>query len=129
MKILTLSLLGAGLVLTVLISAACGQTSEPLDATGVEPAPKVPSGVIPAGAPMIDQNNLKFSPNKLTVKAGNVIYFRNDETAIHTVTVNGRNVTGDMRRNDVHSWAIDLPGVYKLTCDYHPQMKATLTVE
>lgn len=41
---------------------------------------------IPAGAPMVDQDDLTFIPNKLTAKTGEKVYFKNSETAIHTVT-------------------------------------------
>lgn len=85
---------------------------------------------IPAGAPEVDQDNLKFIPTELTVKAGEKVYFKNSETALHTVTIEGDNVSGNMRKGEVFVWeAPTEPGEYKITCDYHPQMKATLTVE
>ncbi|MBE7519898.1 MAG: cupredoxin domain-containing protein [Thermoflexaceae bacterium] len=84
---------------------------------------------IPAGAPMVDQDDLTFIPNKLTVKVGEKVYFKNSETAIHTVTINSKNVSGNMKENDVVIWIPEKSGDYKVTCDYHPQMKATITVE
>jgi plastocyanin len=83
---------------------------------------------IPAGAPFIDQNKLQFIPKELTVKAGQTVYFKNSETALHTVNVDGKNVSGNMKKNDVFTWVFQQPGSYKITCDYHPQMKATITV-
>ena len=84
---------------------------------------------IPEGAPVIDQDNLKFEPTKLTVKSGEKVYFLNSETAIHTVTINGNNESGNMRRGDVFVWTAGDPGEYQVTCEFHPQMKATITVE
>lgn len=84
---------------------------------------------IPAGAPMVDQDNLVFIPDKLTVKSGEKVYFKNSETAIHTVTINGKNVSGNMKEDDVVIWIPEKAGEYKVTCDYHPQMKATIKVE
>lgn len=84
---------------------------------------------IPAGAPMIDQDNLVFIPDKLTAKAGEKVYFKNSETAIHTVTINGKNVSGNMKEDEVVIWIPEKAGEYKVTCDYHPQMKATIKVE
>lgn len=84
---------------------------------------------VPDGAPFIDQNNLKFSPTALTVKAGDVVYFKNSETALHTVTVNGKNESGNMKKDTVFQWTAPAAGTYKITCDYHPQMKSTITVE
>lgn len=84
---------------------------------------------VPEGAPVIDQDNLKFIPTELTVKSGEDVYFLNSETAIHTVTINGENESGNMRRGDVFVWTAGEPGEYQITCDFHPQMKATITVE
>ncbi|MGE5595651.1 MAG: cupredoxin domain-containing protein [Hyphomicrobiales bacterium] len=84
---------------------------------------------IPSGAPEIDQDNLEFKPNKLTVEAGKDVFFKNSETALHTVTVNGKNESGTMKKGDVFKWTPPGPGEYKITCDFHPQMKATITVQ
>jgi plastocyanin len=83
---------------------------------------------VPAGAPYIDQDNLKFIPTQLTVKVGQTVYFLNSETALHTVDINGENLSGNMRKGDVFTWTPPAPGVYQITCKYHPQMKATITV-
>ena len=57
------------------------------------------------------------------------IYFKNSETAIHTVTIDSKNVSGNMRKGDIVTWTAPKAGTYKVTCDYHPQMKATITIE
>lgn len=84
---------------------------------------------VPDGVPFIDQNNLKFSPGKLTVKAGEVVYFKNSETALHTVTIKGKNESGNMKKDQVFQWTPPGPGEYKITCDFHPQMNSTVTVQ
>lgn len=84
---------------------------------------------IPAGAPLIDQDRLQFIPSQLTVRVGETVYFKNSETALHTVNVDGKNVSGNMKKNDVFTWVFASAGTYKITCDYHPQMKATITVQ
>jgi len=116
-------LLGALALLTVTLAAACGGGSSN---TGVADGT---DARIPAGAPLIDQDKLKFIPERLTVKVGETVYFKNSETALHTVNVDGKNVSGNMKKNDVFTWVFQQPGSYKITCDYHPQMKATITVE
>lgn len=81
------------------------------------------------GAPAeIDQDNLKFTPSSLTVASGEVVTFKNSETAVHTVTINGKNESGTMKKDATFLWTPPAPGTYKITCDYHPQMKATVTV-
>ena len=84
---------------------------------------------VPAGAPMVDQDNLTFKPETLKAKVNEKIYFKNSETAIHTVTIDSKNVSGNMRKGDIVTWTAPKAGTYKVTCDYHPQMKATITVE
>jgi plastocyanin len=116
-------LLGALALLTLTLAAACGGGSSN---TGVADGTDTR---IPAGAPLIDQDKLKFIPETLTVKVGETVYFKNSETALHTVNVDGKNVSGNMKKNDVFTWVFQQPGSYKITCDYHPQMKATITVE
>lgn len=108
----------AVLLLVPVAAIACGD-SEPVD-FGDE---------LPDGAPRIDQDNLTFKPSSLTVQTGEAVYFTNSETARHTVTIEGENESGDMRRGDVFSFTFATPGEYKITCDYHPQMRATITVE
>ncbi len=120
------------LVLALGIGAACGGNgSETAPANGGSTAtePAAASPAIPDGAPVIDQKSLKFSPNKVTVKAGDAVYFRNSETAVHNVTVDGEDVTGMMRRGAIASYKFETAGEYKLSCQFHPQMKATVVVE
>lgn len=117
-RMVGLGLAAAG---AMMLLAACGGggSSEP----GPRPA------AVPADAPFVDQDNLKFLPNNLTAEVGETIYFHNAETALHTVTINGTNESGNMRKNDLFEWAAAEAGTYKITCDFHPQMKATITIE
>jgi plastocyanin len=120
-------LLLAAMLAGALLTAACGGSGDDDDggtdgrATGV-------AGV-PDGAPLINQDNLKFSPSKLTIALGEEVYFKNSETAVHTVTINGKNESGTMKKDDVFSWTPAKTGEYKITCDFHPQMRATITVQ
>jgi plastocyanin len=103
--------------------AACG-SSDGGDSSGRATAV---SGV-PDGAAFIDQDNLRFSPNSLELSAPELVYFKNSETTVHTVTINGENESGTMERDEVFTWTPPGEGEYKITCDFHPQMKATITV-
>jgi plastocyanin len=102
-------------VVVVGLLAACGE-SEPIDFG------------LPEGAARIDQRSLRFQPDELTVDALESVYFTNSETALHTVTIDGENESGEMERGDVFSFAFPESGEYEITCDYHPQMRATITV-
>jgi len=86
-------------------------------------------GAIPAGASLIDQDNLTFIPKDLTVQPGTTVYLKNSEVAVHTVTIEGKNVSGAMKKDAMLAWIPPSAGTYQITCDYHPQMRATITVE
>lgn len=117
--------LGAFAGLAMLGAAACGGGDDD-DTNGIADGSDPD---IPAGSPYVDQDNLKFNPTKLTVAPGQDIYFKNSETALHTVDIEGENLSGNMRNGDVFVWtAPDALGDYQVTCAYHPQMKATITI-
>jgi len=88
------------------------------------------SGVtgVPDGAPWVNQDKLKFVPSGVLAKVGEPVYFKNSETAIHTVNIAGRNESGTMNRNDVFDWTFTEAGDFRITCDFHPQMKSTIRV-
>lgn len=109
-------------VLGVPGSAACGGDDE-----GGAGATTPASGPPPQSV-SIDQDNLKFKPSQATVAAGGSVTFTNSESALHTVSLNGKNLSGDMRKGDVFTWPAEAPGEYRFICDYHPQMRATVTV-
>jgi plastocyanin len=98
------------------------------DANRPDPGQMTKVDAVPSGAPEIDQDGLKFKPDSLSVKAGQTVFFSDGESAIHTVTINGKNLSGTMHKDDVMSWTPPAAGEYKITCDYHPQMRSTVTV-
>ncbi len=114
------------------VFAACGgggdDDSGSTSGDATEGRAKGEAGV-PDGAPFVDQNNLKFIPDKVTANAGEAVYFKNSETALHTVTINGKNESGNMKKDAVFQWTPPGAGEYKITCDFHPQMKSTVTVK
>ncbi len=122
-----LPLVLAGLAAGALATACGGETST--DGTATPKSSPGTSVTIPAGAAEIDQDNLAFKPDKVTVKAAERVYFSNSETAIHTVTIDGKNISGTMKKGDIVVWTAPNAGTFKVTCDFHPQMKATITVQ
>ncbi|MEX2079974.1 MAG: plastocyanin/azurin family copper-binding protein, partial [Dehalococcoidia bacterium] len=82
----------------------------------------------PVANPVIDQESLAFEPNAVAVRVGGTVTFRNAETAIHTVNVDGENVSGEMERDATFEYTFGAVGTFEITCDYHAQMKATVSV-
>lgn len=123
----------AAMVLAVaMLAAACGGDdnggSTPTTAAGTAPASATagPSKEVTAE---IDQKDLQFVPNKVTIKAGETVLFKSSDTALHTVDIDGKNLSGNMKKGDTFYWTAPKAGSYKVTCDYHPQMTATITVQ
>ena len=110
-------------VALTIFAAACGSS-----AGSVPNPPVTPGGAIPAGAVVIDQRDLAFKPGSATIDGGQKVYFQNSETALHTVSINGKDESGNMKRGAIFVWTFASPGSFKITCEYHPQMHATITV-
>lgn len=77
----------------------------------------------------IDQQNLTFIPARVSIKVGETVLIKNSESPIHTANINGTNITGNMKKGDSIAWTAKTAGEYKVTCDYHPAMSATIVVK
>ena len=83
---------------------------------------------LPSGAIIIKQDELSFSPRSVTVRAGEVLYFWNGESAIHNLVFGSQDRSPDMKASDVFERRFLEPGEYEVTCDYHPQMRLQVSV-
>ena len=74
--------------------------------------------------------NFMFSPMSLTVKAGSTVTWKNLDGEPHTV-VNDSGLfrSSALDQNDTYKYTFDKPGVYKIFCGIHPNMKETITVQ
>ena len=127
------------LVVVAVAAAACGDGSDTgaVASSGPKVVAKANDAAKPTTAPggpalaptaEIDQNNMTFIPGKVSMKAGETVLIKNSESVIHTANINGKNISGNMKKGDAVPWRAEAPGEYKVTCDYHPQMKATIVV-
>ncbi|KWR91568.1 cupredoxin domain-containing protein [Cupriavidus sp. IDO] len=74
--------------------------------------------------------NFMFSPMSLTIKAGSTVTWKNLDGEPHTI-VNDAGLfrSSALDQNDTYKFRFDKPGVYKIFCGIHPNMKATITVQ
>ena len=74
--------------------------------------------------------NFMFSPMSLTIKAGSTVTWKNLDGEPHTV-VNDAGIfhSAALDENDTFQFKFDKPGVYKVFCGIHPNMKETITVQ
>jgi plastocyanin len=132
---LTLACLALGL-------AACGGDD---DSGGSSGGSSGDSGSQPAdngggasgGGTSVGMKNIQFSPNNLTVKAGQTVTFTNDESVPHDVHKESgpggdfaSGPDGGMQQGDTFKLKLDKPGTYKYVCHVHaPGMSGTITVK
>lgn len=85
----------------------------------------------PSASPvMVFIRNSIYYPSSLTVKAGTVVTWRNDDVQLsHTVTsTTGAFDSHNLDRGVVYSFTFTKPGKYPYTCTYHPFMKGMVIV-
>jgi plastocyanin len=135
-------LLAPALLLTF-VAGACGEdgntTTDNAKSTIQSAATKVTTAVTGAGTNVsgsvtaassakIEQKDLSFKPDQLSVKTGETVTFTNNDAALHTVVINGKNESGTMKTGDTFQWKSPSAGTYKVTCAFHPEMHAEITV-
>jgi plastocyanin len=71
-----------------------------------------------------------FSPMSTTIKAGSTLTWKNLDDEPHTV-VNDAGLfrSAALDQNDTFQYKFDKPGVYKIFCGIHPNMRETITVQ
>jgi plastocyanin len=74
--------------------------------------------------------NFMFVPMAVAVRAGATVTWRNLDGEPHTV-VNDAGLfrSSALDQNDTYSYRFAKPGVYKIFCGIHPNMKQTITVQ
>jgi plastocyanin len=106
------------LALAAFVPACEGETAPPEPCT--DPAP----------ATSVELADFVFRPDCLSADSGATIALDNTGDAPHTFTVEGTDVDVDVDAGS--SGEADLstadPGTYAVTCTFHPQMDATLTI-
>jgi plastocyanin len=113
------------LVLLALL-AACGGSDTGADTNSS-------SAENPPPANTVDVKDMRFSPAAITIKAGETVTWRFDDSG------RPHNVTGDqdaaaiikspiIKKGD-YSATFTKPGIYHYTCTLHAQMTGTVTVE
>jgi plastocyanin len=117
--LLVTAAVAAGAVLIVVLS---GNGS---DGSG---APAAASQATASGPVTIDIADFTFKPEAITVKRGTKVTWVNHDVAQHTATASGAFDTGTLQKGDKKSITLAKAGTYAYVCQFHPFMKATVTV-
>jgi plastocyanin len=91
-----------------------------------------PQSAASARAGKIAASNFTFEPSTLTVAAGTVVTWRNEDDAPHTVI--GADPESPIRSQpldtgDQYSITFTKPGTYRYFCSLHPHMTGTVIVD
>ena len=76
----------------------------------------------------VDITGKGFSPNRLTLKAGDSVSWTNTDSRDHTVTGPGFG-SGNIKPGGRFSFRFPKPGNYPYSCSLHPRMKGTIIVQ
>ena len=85
----------------------------------------------PVPVPMaVGIDNFTFNPQKLTVKAGTTVTWKNMDDIPHAVVaVNKQFKSKTLDTDDAYSFTFTTPGSYEYFCSLHPHMTGTIVVE
>jgi plastocyanin len=82
-----------------------------------------------AAAPMVHINNFAFGPQTLTVRAGTIVTWVNDDEEPHTVTASDHSYRSPILNTGGRvSHRYDTPGQYAYFCSLHPHMTGRIVV-
>jgi len=90
------------------------------------------AGAAWASVQSVDQRNLKFSVRQLTIARGDVVEFTNSDDTSHNITIAGPDFvanSGLQRPGQPFKAPLVNPGVYKVSCAIHPNMRMTIVVQ
>ena len=78
----------------------------------------------------ISIDNFTFAPERLTLRAGTTVTWRNADDIPHTVTSSARLFKSSaLDTDDTYSFTFTEPGTYEYFCSLHPRMTGTIVVE
>ena len=75
-------------------------------------------------------DNFTFTPQQVTVRAGDIVTWTNRDDIPHTVTSKTMAFRSKpMDTDDKFSFTFTTPGIYAYFCSLHPHMTGTIVVE
>ncbi|MGH1349348.1 MAG: cupredoxin domain-containing protein [Methyloligellaceae bacterium] len=80
---------------------------------------------------IVDQKRLRFTPNKITIKAGDTIVFKNSDRTAHQITAKAGMTANSPLLPPKKDFKLDFPaaGTFTIGCHIHPRMKLEITVK
>ena len=126
----------AGALVAAVLIAGCGSnttTSTPSTTTAATPAGTAaasPTSARPASV-TVRAEDMKFSPDAVTVQAGDTVTWKFSDKVPHAVQGIGdaaMGINSPIFTGGEWSHTFAIPGVYRYLCPLHPEMRGTVTV-
>jgi plastocyanin len=77
---------------------------------------------------MVTIVNFQFNPGTLTIKAGDTVEWKNNDSATHTIVFDNFK-SGSVNQGDSYKHTFDTAGTFNYSCGIHPSMKETIVVK
>jgi plastocyanin len=79
---------------------------------------------------IISIDNFTFAPERLTLRAGTTVTWRNQDDIPHAVASTAKLFKSSaLDTDDTYSFTFTEPGTYEYFCSLHPRMTGTIVVE
>ena len=140
-------------ILALVLAACASPAASPLATE--PPTPSATEAATPSASPSAEESesaepseeataeevrvrleSSNFDPSELTIPAGTTVLFLNADSYTHTVTegtggqaVDDPIVDREIAQNRSVRVTFEEPGTYDITCEIHPSMQLTVTVE
>ncbi|MEV0252174.1 cupredoxin family copper-binding protein [Nocardia sp. NPDC050712] len=126
--------IATGFAVVGMLLAGCGSEDSAPSATTTTGAAST-SAAAPADSKpatvTVDVDDMKFSPETITVKAGDTVTWKFDDKVPHSVQGIGDKAMGinsPIFDRGEWSYTFTAPGTYRYLCSLHPEMRGTVTV-
>ena len=124
MRIAILSLVAALALGSGVAVAQAAAATHPIVVAQASPAPA------PSPVSTIHIKNFAYVPDSVTIPAGSVVKFVQDDETPHTVTAaDGSFDSGNLNQKQSWTHAFAKAGTYNYFCTYHTYMKAKIIVQ
>ena len=81
-----------------------------------------------AGATTIVEKGFAFDPATLEVKVGDTVTFKNEDSAPHNVSIDGKQL-GNQDQGASVTWTAEKAGSFPYSCTIHPAMTGEIVVK
>jgi plastocyanin len=138
----TLSFVPLIIIIAAVLAAGCTQSQQP-QPTAITPTPgqtpaqpsaspvNTPLSQAPVSENTIAIKNFAFNPPTMTVTAGSIVRWVNQDSAPHRIMFSDKREAGSdvLSPSQSYSKKFDLAGRFSYYCTIHPDMTGTIIVE